>query len=109
MYEATAILKKEAGRTLDEYANEVLTYTEREVYVSPRSVYNSEFYNAAQAGLHPSITLQMTNIADYEGEKLVVFNGKEYDVVRVDWNGQRDRVSLILEEKTRTLATVPEV
>ena len=109
MFEATAKLYKETGRALDDYANEVITYTTREVFVYPRSVYRAEFYNAAQAGLHPAITLTMTNIADYEGEKLVEFEGKLYDLVRVDWNGQRDRVSLILEERTRNLAAVPTV
>lgn len=109
MYEATAKLYKETGRTLDDYGNEVLTYSTREVFVYRRSVYRAEFYNAAQAGLHPTITLTMTNIADYEGEKLVEFEGKLYDLVRVDWNGQRDRVSLIFEERTRNLAAVPTV
>lgn len=109
MYESTAKLKKETGRTLDDYGNEILTYSERTVFVYPRGVYNSEYYNAAQAGLHPSITLQMTNRADYEGEKLVEFEGQDYDVVRVDWNGTRDRVSLVLQERTRPLATTPTV
>ncbi len=109
MYEATAKLYKETGRALDDYGNEVLTYSSREVFVYPRSVYRAEFYAAAQAGLHPSITLTITNIADYEGEQIVEFDGKKYNVVRVDWNGQRDRVNLVLEERTRDLAPVPEV
>ena len=71
MYDNVATLKKESGRSYDQYLNEVITYEDRVVFVQPRSVYNSEFYNAAQAGLHPSITLEMTNRADYEGETLV--------------------------------------
>jgi SPP1 family predicted phage head-tail adaptor len=98
MYDNVATLKKEASRTYDEYANETITYTDRIVYVMPRSVYNSEFYNAAQAGLHPSITLFLTNKADYEGETLVEYEGKLYDVIRTDWNAQRDGISLILQE-----------
>lgn len=109
MYEATAILKKETGRTLDDYGNEILTYSTREVFVYPRSVYRTEFYSAAQAGLHPSITLTLTNIADYEGEKVVEFDGKTYNVIRTDWNGSRDSINLVLEERTRDLAAVPEV
>ena len=109
MYEATAKLYKETGRTLDDYGNEILTYSNREVYVYPRSVYRAEFYAAAQAGLHPSITLTMTNIADYEGEKIAEFDGKIYNVVRTDWNGSRDSINLVLEERTRDLAPVPEV
>lgn len=107
MYEGTAILKKETGRTLDDYGNEILTYSGRTVYVHPRGVYQSEFYNAAVAGLHPSITLTMTNRADYEGEKIVEYNGVNYNVVRVNWNGTRDKIDLVLEERARDLLTVP--
>lgn len=99
MYDNVATLKKESGRSYDQYLNEVITYEDRVVFVQPRSVYNSEFYNAAQAGLHPSITLEMTNRADYEGETLVEFEGKLYNVIRADWTAQRDKIALILEER----------
>ena len=99
MYDNVATLKKESGRAYDQYLNEVITYEDRVVFVQPRSVYNSEFYNAAQAGLHPSITLEMTNRADYEGETLVEFEGKLYNVIRADWTAQRDKIALILEER----------
>lgn len=99
MYDNVATLKKESGRTYDEYANEIITYTERVVAVQPRSVYNAEFYNAAQIGLHPSITLFISNRADYEGETLVEFEGKTYNVIRADWNAQRDGISLVMEER----------
>ena len=99
MYDNVATLKKESGRTYDQYLNEVITYEDRVVFVQPRSVYNSEFYNAAQAGLHPSITLEMTNRADYEGETLVEFEGKLYNVIRADWTAQRDKIALVLEER----------
>ena len=99
MYENTATLKKEASRTYDTYANEVITYTSKTVYVYERSVYNGEFYNAGQAGLHPSITLELANRADYDGETIVEYNGKTYNVIRADWKAQRDKISLILEER----------
>ena len=65
----------------------------------PRGVYNAEFYNAAQAGLHPSITFELTNRADYHGEKLIEWNGVYYNVIRTDWTAQRDKISLICEER----------
>lgn len=99
MYDSTAILLKGGTRTYDTYGNEIITRTEREVFVYARGVYNSEFYNAAQAGLHPSITLVLTNKADYEGETLVEFEGKLYDVIRTDWSAQRDAMSLVLQER----------
>ena len=100
MYDNIATLIKYEGKTYDEYLNEHTETTRREVYVQPRSVYNSEFYNAQIVGLHPSITLVLANREDYEGEKLVEFEGKTYTVIRTDWKAQRDSITLILEEKT---------
>ena len=99
MYDNVATLKAFGTPTYDEYGNEALNVTERVVFVQPRGVYSSEFYNAAQIGLKPSLTLVMTNRADYDGEKVVEFEGKDYDVIRVDWTAQRDSISLICEER----------
>jgi len=99
MYDSVATLKGVPVATYDEYGNESITYTDKVVFVQPRGVYNSEFYNAAQAGLHPSITFVLTNREDYEGEKLIEWEGKTYDVIRTDWNAQRDGISLICEER----------
>ena len=43
MYDSIATLKGEPTVTYDEYGNEIITYSEREVYVMPRGVYNAEF------------------------------------------------------------------
>ena len=99
MYDSIATLKGEPTVTYDTYGNEVITYQDSQVYVMPRGVYNAEFYNAAQAGLHPSITFELTNRADYHGEKLIEWNGVYYDVIRTDWTAQRDKISLICEER----------
>ena len=99
MYDSIATLKGEPITTYDEYGNEVITYKDNQVYVMPRGVYNAEFYNAAQAGLHPSITFELTNKADYNGEKLIEWNGVLYNIIRTDWTAQRDKISLICEER----------
>ena len=99
MYDSVATLKAYGTPTYDEYGNEVQTVTDTTVFVQPRGVYQSEFYNAAQLGLKPSITLYMTNRADYDGQKVLVYEGKEYSVIRVDWSAQRDGISLICEER----------
>lgn len=103
MYEHIATLKKESGdiRRYDDYGNEEITYINRTVPVLPKAVYNSEFYNAAQAGLHPSITLFIANRADYQGETIVEYDGKLYDVIRADWKAQRDGITLILQERVK--------
>lgn len=99
MYDSVATLKAYGAPTYDEYGNEVLPVTTTDVFVQPRGVYNAEFYNAAQAGLHPSITFVLTNRADYNGEKVIEWEGKEYSIIRTDWTAQRDQISLICEER----------
>ena len=99
MYDSIATLKGEPTTTYDEYGNEVITYQDSQVYVMPRGVYQSEFYNAAQAGLHPSITFVLTNREDYHGERLLEFEGRLYNIIRTDWTAQRDSISLICEER----------
>ena len=99
MYDSVATLKAYGTPSYDEYGNEVQTVTESKIFVMPRGVYNAEFYNAAQAGLHPSITFELTNRADYHGEKLIEWEGKEYNVIRTDWTAQRDKIALICEER----------
>ena len=99
MYDSVATLKGEPTVTYDEYGNEVITYQDTEVYVMPRGVYQAEFYNAAQAGLHPSITFVLTNREDYHGERLLEFEGRLYNIIRTDWTAQRDSISRICEER----------
>lgn len=99
MYESVATLKSPATVTYDSAGNEIMTYNTKLIYVQPRSVYSSEFYQAAQAGLHPSITFEITNRADYNGEKLLEWNGAEYDILRADWTGMRDALRLVCQER----------
>lgn len=99
MYDSVATLKAYGTPTYDTYGNEVQNITTTDVYVQPRGVYQAEFYNAAQAGLHPSITFVLTNKADYNGEKVIEWEGQEYTVIRADWTAQRDSISLICEER----------
>ena len=99
MYDTVANLKCRKTVTYDTAGNEHITYEDVPVYVQPRGVYNAEFYNAAQAGLHPSITFEVANKADYHGEKLIEWNGALYSVIRVDWTAQRDKIALICEER----------
>lgn len=99
MYDDIATLKSYGAPTYDSYGNAVRVAQERDVFVQPRSVYASEFYQAAQNGLKPSITLYLTNREDYQGEKSLTYQGKEYTVIRVDWKAQRDGISLVCEER----------
>lgn len=101
MYDGTATLKAYGQPTFDTYGNEVPSVTETEVFVQPRGVYQSEFYNAAQLGLKPSLTLYLANREDYSGQKVLEYEGQEYNVIRVDWSAQRDGISLVCEERVQ--------
>lgn len=101
MYDAVAYLFSLSGVSYDAYGNEVINYTKRQVYVMPRGVYQSEFYNAAQAGLHPSITFMLTNREDYQGEKLIEYKGELYNIIREDWTAQKDRIFLVCEKRVK--------
>lgn len=99
MYDDVATLISYGNSTFDEYGNESIDTEKTTVFVQPRGVYQSEYYNAAQLGLKPSITLQLANKEDYNDEKVLEYNGRVYSVIRVDWTAQRDKISLICEER----------
>lgn len=99
MYESTAILKPKVV-TVDSVGNNVISYPPamaREVYVVPRSIGLREFYEAATAGLKPSLTLVLANYKDYEGEDVVEYEGREYTITRT--YRTNDRLELTIEER----------
>lgn len=99
MYEGAAVLYGDPIATKDEYLNEIIDYEKTTVYVKPRSVYASEFYAAAQLGIHPSIVLELGNRADYDGQKVIEYEGVKYDVIRADWRNGSEGISLTLAER----------
>lgn len=99
MYESVATLRT-VTYVQDSELNEVPAYEDREVFVKPRSVSRSDFYQAAQSGLKPSVVLVISAAEDYQGEKVVLYEGKEYSVLRVYQRPERDEVELTLEERT---------
>lgn len=99
MYDGVATLISYGPRTFDLYGNEERQIITTDVFVQPRGVYSSEYYNAAQLGLKPSLTLYIASRLDYDGQKELIFEGRTYSVIRVDWNAQRDGISLICEER----------
>ena len=101
MYDTIAILKGQTVTT-DTAGNEIITYPDtlaRTVFVKPRSVYANDFYNAANSGLKPALVLVLANAMDYQGEKVVEYNGGLYTVIRVYQRPERDAVELTLEER----------
>ena len=101
MYDDVATLISYTTTGHDSMGNPTRTPIRADVFVQPRSVYASEYYNAAQLGLQPSLSLFLTNKADYSGQKVVEYHGLEYSVIRTDWNAQRDGITLVCEERVK--------
>lgn len=62
-------------------------------------VSQNEFYKSKKAGMRASASLDVWAV-DYEGETLVEFNGKRYEVIRA-FNRSEDVKTLILSEVIR--------
>lgn len=70
----------------DEYGNPELVRSSVEVFCRVESVSRTEFYQAAQTGLHPSYTFVLTHYMDYHGEQEIEYT---------DWMGQTHRYDII--------------
>ena len=62
----------------DEAGNQIAHEEARRVFCRVSSVGRSEFYQAAQADMHPEYIFTLANYKDYEGEKLAKYT---------DWQG----------------------
>lgn len=59
-----------------------VTETAREVMCTVRSVNRSEYYNALNVGIEPSLVFYLALSDDYQGERVVRYQGLKYRVVR---------------------------
>ena len=108
MFDTTATLYTE-NTTLDGALNEVHTYEGRQVYVrKARSVYASEFYEAAAQGLKPAVVLVIF-FGDYQNEKLIGWQGGYYGVTRAYQRQDSDHLELTLEQKLEYIDAIEEV
>lgn len=76
----------------------IATEKERDVFCNVRSVSQSEWFQGGQNGLNPEWLVTMF-APDYEGEKLVEFNGVRYGVYRT-YVRDDELLELYLERKT---------
>jgi hypothetical protein len=58
------------------------------VFAEIRSVSRREFYEAANANIIPEFVFKLTDYADYGGQKVFVYNGERWRVIRTYTNGQ---------------------
>lgn len=111
----TLIKEQITGR--DEYGNEIVTKTARDVMCQAYGVTRSEFYAAATNDLHPEWTVRLSDFVDYEGEKLAKFHGAVYSIIRVFRDSgsfhkgtglEPNGIELILERKVGNTADETE-
>lgn len=74
------------------------TETAQKTYCTIRSVGMREFYEAKSAGLEPDVVFSLTDSDDYDGQKVVIWNGVRYRVVRTWLRG--DGIDLTCERAT---------
>ncbi len=89
----------------DAELNQILTGEGRTVFCQVSSVGRSEFYQAAQADMHPEYIFTLSNFRDYEGEKLAKYTdwlGKEHIlyITRAYRIPGEDSIELTAEERT---------
>lgn len=66
----------------------VETETKRQVFANKKSIRQTEFYQAAMAGLQPEIMFEIRT-SEYLGEQKLSFDGKAYNIIRsYDKNGE---------------------
>jgi hypothetical protein len=68
--------------------------TKRMVYCEVRSVGMSEVYEAKGHDLNPEYVFDLSDYTEYNGEKLVEYNGVLYDVFRTYVNGQKIEITV---------------
>ena len=72
--------------------------TSKKVYAKKQSVRTSEFYNAVQAGMSPSVELAVKRL-NYNGEEELKWNNERYSIIRtVDPKNKFDIV-LVCQKK----------
>lgn len=91
--EVIKLISITAGET-DEYGNDDLTYTPRQVRAEINSIGMREFYAAAQTDYKPECTAILADYRDYAGEELVKWDDVIYHVVRTYRNGRQLELTL---------------
>lgn len=67
----------------------------RMVYCTVHSVGMSEVYQAKSYGLEPQYVFDLSDYAEYNGERIVEYKGIWYDVFRTYVNGQKIEITVV--------------
>lgn len=74
------------------------TETQRMVFCQVLSVTRQEYWRAKDNGLDPAFVFRISNHLDYQGEKICIYNGARYRILRTYANN--DYIDLTVEEIT---------
>ena len=66
----------------DDIGNEQIAIKERELMCQVYGITRSEFYQAAAVDMQPELRVQLSDFADYEGEKQARYHGEPYTIIR---------------------------
>lgn len=64
------------------------TETTTTVFAEVRSVSRREFYEAKNADINPELVFVLTDYADYAGQKVFLYDGERWRVIRTYCKGQ---------------------
>ena len=78
--------------TEDAIGNQIASTTERAVYANEYYVSQSEFYNAAVAGLKPEKQFEMYSY-EYQDEPKLEHDGVTYNIIRTEKRGDKIRLT----------------
>lgn len=73
--------------------------TSKKVFAKQQNVKTSEFYNAVQAGLSPSVELVIKKL-NYNGEDELEWNNERYSIIRTIGPKNKFDIVLICQKKT---------
>ena len=74
------------------------TETPRTVFCQIRSVGYQEFYRGMENDLHPTLVFRLADYAEYQGEKICLYEGARYRIIRTYLDNTA--IELTVEEAT---------
>ncbi len=80
-FDDVVTLVKYKNRKVDEYGNEIIDKRYKEIFCNVNSIGRDSFYSAGNKGLSLAYEITINNF-EYEGEEKVIYNNKEFDVIR---------------------------
>ncbi len=86
-----------SAQSVDDYGDPVCRETSRQVFCEVASIGQKEFYQAHATGLKPEIKFRLADYLDYQDEKIVLYAGKRYRVLRTYRSGQMLEITCYAE------------